>query len=357
MENPPRVLILSDAAGVGGAEQVITTLVATATSTQEARFIAAVPSGNASLIEMLTRSGATVQPIRDLDRRLRVPVILQLLGIMRRQIPDGVLVNLTDQGDGQSLLVASRIWSGPSAALVHLYVPDRPSWRATGYRLLLKGARRVVTPGTGTAIDLARIGVDACVVANGLLPERLTARSEARAQLGLEPDSLVVGGIGRLTEQKGWDVLQEAWPAVLAAHPEARAVLIGDGPLRPALEQGPLELRGSVPQASRLLLAFDLLVAPSRFEAHALTPIEAAMAGVPAVLSDVAGVRESAGPGSQLVPPGDPAALADGIIEVLGDLAARTTMARDDAEVSVARHDPRAMVKGLLDAVLHSVDR
>src|SRR3990172_1174361 len=68
-------------------------------------------------------------------------------------------------------------------------------------------------------------------------PITADARAALRRTLGLTDAPLAVS-VGRLTHQKGHDVLVTAWPAVLRRVPDARLVLVGDGPLRSKLSRG-----------------------------------------------------------------------------------------------------------------------
>ena len=89
--------------------------------------------------------------------------------------------------------------------------------------------------------------------------------------------------LGRLSTQKGQDVLLRAWPSVQV--PGAQAVLVGDGPEEEALRElaagdATVRFAGGVPRAEavRFLAAADVVVVPSRWEGMALVPLEA-MAG------------------------------------------------------------------------------
>src|SRR5581483_5895948 len=64
----------------------------------------------------------------------------------------------------------------------------------------------------------------------------------ARRELGLPPDAPVVGKVARLFPLKGHDQLLEAWPAVVARHPAARLLLVGDGVLQERLQARAREL-------------------------------------------------------------------------------------------------------------------
>ena len=162
------------------------------------------------------------------------------------------------------------------------------------------------------------------VVPNGVDVERFQPgdRDAARARLGVGSGPLAVC-VGRLSRQKGQDVLFDAWPAVLGAVPDARLVLVGDGPDRE-------ELLARAPEGSRLVgradpldwyVAADVVVLPSRWEGMALVPLEAAACGRSVVVTDVAGAREAVAPGarSAVVPPEDAAALTAALAARLRD--------------------------------------
>lgn len=145
-------------------------------------------------------------------------------------------------------------------------------------------------------------------------------RESARGALGLEGDGPVIGWVGRLVPAKGCDIFLDALARLEGT--DVRAVVIGDGPLRAALEQraGSLNLLGRVKflgnrqDASRFFTAFDLFVLSSRTEGTPIVLFEAMSAGVPIVATTVGGVpdvlTEAIG---VLVPPLSPRALADGI--------------------------------------------
>jgi glycosyltransferase involved in cell wall biosynthesis len=111
--------------------------------------------------------------------------------------------------------------------------------------------------------------------------------------------------------------------------PRARFIVAGDGPLRAELEAlvGRLGLEQNVyflgfrsdPRA--LIGLLDVLVVPSHTEGAPLVVLEAMAAGVPVVASAVGGIPDQVRHGEDglLVPPGDPAALGDAVLELLGD--------------------------------------
>ncbi|MFE3072700.1 glycosyltransferase family 4 protein [Streptomyces sp. NPDC059247] len=189
--------------------------------------------------------------------------------------------------------------------------------------------------------EAAGIRADWAVVHNGVDIARFASDGPSR-----DPVPTVVC-VGRLCRQKGQDVLLAAWPAVLAEVPDARLVLVGDGPdadrLRAAA--GPsVRFTGAVDDTVPWYRAADVVVLPSRWEGMALAPLEAMAAGRPVVVSDVDGARESLPPAHRtpcLVPPEDPAALATALGRLLGRPELRHRLGREAHEHVLSRFDVR----------------
>ncbi|MFH9295061.1 glycosyltransferase [Streptomyces sp. NPDC017520] len=174
-------------------------------------------------------------------------------------------------------------------------------------------------------------------------------RAEARASLplleGVGPDAPLVVCVGRLTRQKGQDVLLRAWRRMPAAG--ARLVLVGDGPDRDGLEASAppgVLFTGACEDVRPWIHAADVLVLPSRWEGMALAPLEAMACGRPVVMTDVNGARESLPPGHEdhcLVPPEDPEALAATLTALLADRKLRDALARRALRHTRASFDVR----------------
>lgn len=138
-------------------------------------------------------------------------------------------------------------------------------------------------------------------------------RSAARQRLGLPRGPLAVC-VGRLAPQKGQHVLLDAWEATRAAVPGARLVLVGDGPDRAGLTArapSDVHLVGGVDRPDDWLLAADVVVLPSRWEAGlSLIAMEAMALGRSVVSTRVAGAADGLGGAGAVVPVGDARALA-----------------------------------------------
>lgn len=140
----------------------------------------------------------------------------------------------------------------------------------------------------------------------------------------------VLGFVGRLRREKGLDVLIRALPAVVVSFPDVRLLVVGEGPDSGALHElarskGVLDrvvwmgMCGKL-ETWQLLTAMDVAVIPSRFEGFGLAAAEAQAAGLPVVAADVDGLREVIADGQTglLVPPGNPSALAEALVRLLG---------------------------------------
>ena len=196
----------------------------------------------------------------------------------------------------------------------------------------------VVAVSRPLAADLARAGVPPGrlhMVPNAWAGGGATlSRDSARTTLRVAPRQFHIGWVGRLTPEKGADVLLAAL-ARLGDVPLTLSVL-GDGRARPGLDALAARHRlgdrvrwlGAVPDAARLFPGFDVFVLSSRTEGTPIVLFEAMAAGTPIVASAVGGVPDVVSSGEALlVPPDDPAALADAIRRVWTDPAGAATRA------------------------------
>jgi glycosyltransferase involved in cell wall biosynthesis len=169
-----------------------------------------------------------------------------------------------------------------------------------------------------------------------LKPHRLADVASLRHELGVGEGQPLIGTIANLKRHKGLEHLLRAAVQVRRRLPDARFVVIGQGPMEPELRAlaSSLRLNGTVmfagyrPDAARLVGAFDLFVLPSIHEGLAIALIEAMSAGVPAVVTRVGGLPEVMQDGREgiLVPPGDPEALARAITALISDRTLRSSM-------------------------------
>ena len=164
-------------------------------------------------------------------------------------------------------------------------------------------------------------------------------RTEARQVLGIPADEFVVGWVGRLSREKGADVLLEALPMISGS---TMVSILGegreDGRLRAQAESLGISNRirwhGTLPGANRLYRAFDLFALSSRTEGTPIALFEAMAAGVPIVATAVGGVPDVVGDlEAQLVPAESPEELANAIVGLRENPGRRKTL----AEAAAAR--------------------
>ena len=144
---------------------------------------------------------------------------------------------------------------------------------------------------------------------------------------------LLVGAVGSMTREKGFDVLLESFSRLADTWPHVHLCVLGDGPLRPSLQAQAGELGvadrvclpGHVTDVRPWLSAFELMVVPSRSEGLPMVVLEAMASGRAVVATRVGGIPEVVQDGRTglLVPPEDAAALATAMADSLGDAARR----------------------------------
>lgn len=239
-------------------------------------------------------------------------------------------------------------WVAARFSHLELYQGEEDLARAR--RLWMVDGRKGVFLGNGTS--LSRFDPSA------VTPTRLTA---LREELGLAPEELVVGTIGRLVGEKGYRELFEAARVMRSRHPKVRFLAVGESdPARAdAITRAEMEAaredvvftgwREDVPE---LLALMDVFVLASWREGVPRSAIEAAAAGRVLVLSDIPGCRQVARHGVEgfLVPPRDSARLAEAIAALLDDLALRERMAEAARARALERFDERRVVATVFEA-------
>jgi len=233
---------------------------------------------------------------------------------------------------------------------------DRHTWRAVDAGIVVAhgAARWYAERGFGPLAKLhvlwKGVDLDAFDTAAG-------QRDAVRAALGLAPDELAVGAVGRLAWQKGFDHLLEAVRRARPRLPRARFFVVGGGrdaddiaraAAAPDLA-GAVTLLGQRDDVPALLAAMDLVVQSSRQEVMAQTTLEAMAAGRAVVSTTTMGADEAIedGVSGVLVPVGDVPALAAAMVALAGDPGRRALLgaaarARVAAEFTAARMLDRA---------------
>jgi glycosyltransferase involved in cell wall biosynthesis len=191
-------------------------------------------------------------------------------------------------------------------------------------------------------------------------PER---RCVIRTSLGLEPNHRVVGMVARFVAEKGYRELLAAAQTIRAAVPEARFLLVG--PVEPEKEDALqpsiittmglddiVLFLGMRQDMADLYAAMDVLALPSYREGFPRAPMEAAAIGIPSVVTNIRGCRQTVDDGvtGYLVPVRDAAMLAARLLDLLQDEERRRTFGSAAREKALAEFDERLVFQRVLQA-------
>ena len=233
-------------------------------------------------------------------------------------------------------------------------------------RWSLPAADRVVTVCQPFADELARVGVKRNrirVLSNAIEWNDNNAIESAlllRQRWNLSEHASILLAIGRMSKEKGHTHLIEAAHLLRKSRPglDFRVVLVGDGPERARLEEqvDNLNLRecicftGHQPDPLPFYALADIFVLPSLSEGSPNVLLEAMMAKTPAVVSAVGGVPEMVEHerSALLIPPADPAALANALAKLIDDPALAQSLAENANADARERHSPQAYCSKLV---------
>ena len=360
-----RVLHLLSSTGYHGAETMAAELV---------RHTA--PLGVESHIGVFDNGGRGDRQIfaatKDLARGVVIPCAGQYDGAAVRAIADYVRDQKIDVVHSHKYkttfhaLLARRKQPVPLVATYHNWLED--SFMLKVYAFIDKRLARFVDANVGVstvvAAELARYAPANKVryIGNGIDTARFTpgdsaatGKRAARARIGLQ-DAPVIGFVGRLTPQKGVEVLIAAFHAL--EHPTVQLLIVGDGESRASLEAAAkagrhaaritfLGSRGDTPELFR---AMDVFVLPSYVEAFPMVLLEAMATEVPVIGTPVGDVPKiiDSGKTGFISPLGDVAALTARLGELLVDPATLAVLGKTARETVVGKHSAQAFAQNYL---------
>lgn len=179
----------------------------------------------------------------------------------------------------------------------------------------------------------------ASLLYNPIDEDRIAALATEHCRVKTEPSAFNVVSIGRLTRQKGYDLLIAQMPAMLASNPNIRLYIIGEGEDRPALEwqihelglENKVKLLGFLDNPYNLLKKMDLFVCSSRAEGFSLVIAEAMICGLPVLSMECSGPNELLGDGRYGILCKTHNQLAEEIVRISKDSFSLSTL-RDKAK-------------------------
>jgi glycosyltransferase involved in cell wall biosynthesis len=255
-----------------------------------------------------------------------------------------------------------------------LYALPEDSWRKRTVvysleRLAARGSDAELVQNPEDIDTLLRIGVPSSKVrllGNGVDLERFTppdpaVRAAVRAELGVGPDTVVCGVVGRLVWEKGYREVFAAARRLRTTAPDVVVVVVGpDDPQKAdgvdaaaiaAAEADGVRFLGMRDDVERLYAGMDLYVLASYREGFPRSAMEAAASALPVVATDIRGCRQvvETGRTGLLVPVRDAVALAEAIATIANDPDRRTAMARAARAKAEAEFDQTTQIRITLE--------
>jgi len=329
-----RILFVIDGFNIGGAERITLSLLPRLK--RDGATIAVFSTGAEGGLTDGFRRACDLVESHPKKRKFDLRLIPLLKDTVRRARPD-LIVSVLFYADVVTGLAAGR-GGIPIVSWQHV-PPGQDMWNnrfyhRLAYRTVLPRFRRFICCADVIRDEMRTLfGVPAdrmLLVHNGVDLGRFAFRPA-----GGSPDGggFRIGMVARFGPEKGQAHLIQAFGILRRSTlPDARLVLVGDGPTRPAMEElaasigvrDAVEFAGMRNDVESLYPTFDLVALTSECEAFPVSLLEAMACGRPVVASDLLGVREAvaAGDTADLFPIGDERALA-GVIERLARAPAR----------------------------------
>ena len=270
-----------------------------------------------------------------------------------------LLAWLLHRFEGVIPLSTAHGWTGHSLRERFLYYPIG--------RMVLRGFPKVIAVSDDIRNRLIRSGVRPATVQTILNGIDHTAfrrdpsqRDRIRAGLGLEPEDIAIGSVGRLEPQKRFDLLIDSLARMRADRPRLRLLVVGDGSLRETLDaqidrlglRGVCQLLGHRGDIAAMHHAFDLFVQSSDYEGTPNAVLEAMALETPIVATDVGGTAQLVrhGVDGLIIPSGNLDVLCAAIVSALSDgagMAARVASARQRVETDLSFESRMATVEAV----------
>lgn len=328
-----RVLMILDSYNFGGAENLIAELGRYDPDALDVSVASLAPeaSGRTALFGRLSDAGLdpTYVSVRKL---LDLPGFLRLVRTLRRASVDVVHAHL---GYSATLVpLAARLAGKPVVATLHLSPQPhtrRGEWLKERLSVRIPARLgRLVLVSQHAFDEYARVHGPARwtwrMIPNGVDVNRYALRTGPRST-----DRPVWAVVAALRPDKNHVDLVRAWAGVVAVHPDAVLLVIGDGPSRSDVERAVFDaglaesvrLLGRREDVPEILPTLDGVVSASVDEALPTALIEAGACGLPVVATDAGGTREIVVDGvtGRLVPMRDVPALTQALLDTIGDPA------------------------------------
>ncbi len=329
-----RIMYIIDSLKVGGAEMLLLAMVR---SYHKDHDVSVVYFTHGPLYDDMAAMGIKIHRISTLG--IKDPRVMpRLITLISQEKPDVVHTHLS-KSDFSGIMAAAIAGVPVRISSIHNVDPWREKWYLNAFmRQWMSSCHRMIAVTEDVrqyVLETTKYPADKLLtIPNGVDMNRFDPQNVQaldKSAWGIEPDSLTVGMIGRLEEQKGHHILLKTAAIVTQAVPNARFVMVGDGPLRPDLEkqrddlglQGKAVFTGILRDIPGVLATLDVVTFSSLWEGLPVALLEAMSMGKPLVSTAVGGIPDVIieGQNGMLVPKENPEALAEKLITVLKDPA------------------------------------
>ena len=354
----------------GGGERVFSQVIRGLNKEKFDVFVACQPGG--IFEEKLREVGIKIEPL-DMTSRYNLGTISQL-----KKIIETKNIQIVHSQDGRAdffARIAGKIANVPIiissvAMLVEGY--DVNIFRKVLYILMDRWSERCVDK----FIVLSEVLRHTLIERHGIEPEKIVKiyngieideykpnnergirieDSGLRKEFGFRNDVPVIGTIGRLVWQKGFEYLIKAIPKIVKDLPEAKFLIVGEGPLREKLEELGKRLKvkdniiftGFRSDIKEILASIDVLVMPSLLEGLPMVLLEGMAMAKPIVATNIDGISEvlENGKTGLLVPPKDTDTLAEAIIEILNNKTKASHLGQNARKIVEEKFSVEKMVE------------
>lgn len=334
--------------GSGGAEAVVAQL---ARDVKASGASATVASSGGWRVAELARHGV---PLVSVPLRGRRPLDLARVVVRLRQEHARAPADLVHAHNVKSALAAAAAFSARRRqripVVVTLHGVPNERYRDAA-RILRHCTDELVAVSDDVANHVAVAGFPTSrmrVIENAVAAPPSHDRAQARTRLGIPADARVALCVARLAPQKRHDILVAAWQLM---PPGSILLIAGEGTTRSAIEaairrtgqRDRIRLLGERRDIDWLLAAAEAVALPTDWEGLPISVLEAMAVGIPVVASAVSGLSSFGSDAIELVRPGSPAALADGLRHVLFDDRRRETLVATGLRLTRERFSPDQM--------------
>jgi glycosyltransferase involved in cell wall biosynthesis len=368
-----RIVQVIDTLSTGGAQALLLTFAREMQARGLALMVISLDVVGDSPVEaQLRRLGVRLEYAPG-KRLIDLPRLLRLVQLLRAWHTDGVHTHLTYA----NILGCLSGWLAglPVVATIHSEAPD--PGRANHARYLIETwalrrfASQVIAVGPRVeAGQRLRLGTGkVTAIPNAIsIPPILSAaeRAELRSEILGEAEGPLLIAVGRLSPEKGYPDLLEAFACLHRDFPSARLIIAGDGVLKETLQasiqsfglEGSASLLGWRSDVPRLLSASDLFVSASHWEGLPIAVLEAMGCALPVVATAVGDLPDTVSPETGLlVPPGQPLELAGAIRSLLSDPQCLSRMGLSAREQVQRHYHSRVWADRLLEVYRQARER